>query len=46
MGLEINAARSTDRWCISDVRFKVPFPAERWMWIDAPFNEGRALCST
>ncbi len=41
LGLEINASRSTDRWCISDVRFKVPFPAERWMWIDAPFNEGR-----
>ena len=41
LGLEIHASRSTDRWCISDVRFKVPFPAERWMWIDAPFNEGR-----
>jgi 3-(3-hydroxy-phenyl)propionate hydroxylase len=43
MGLEINASRSTDRWCISDVRFKVPFAVERWTWIDAPFNEGRAV---
>jgi 3-(3-hydroxy-phenyl)propionate hydroxylase len=43
MGLEINASRGTDRWCISDVKFKVPFAAERWTWIDAPFNEGRAV---
>ncbi len=42
-GLEVNASRSTDRWCISDVRFKVPFAVERWTWIDAPFNEGRAV---
>ena len=43
MGLETNASRGTDRWCISDVKFKVPFAAERWTWIDAPFNEGRAV---
>ncbi|HWK82935.1 MAG TPA: FAD-dependent monooxygenase [Caldimonas sp.] len=43
MGVEVNASRSTDRWCISDVRFKVPFAVERWTWIDAPFNEGRAV---
>jgi 3-(3-hydroxy-phenyl)propionate hydroxylase len=43
MGLEVNASCSTDRWCISDVRFKVPFAVERWTWIDAPFNEGRAV---
>jgi 3-(3-hydroxy-phenyl)propionate hydroxylase len=42
-GLEVNPSRSTDRWCISDVRFAVPFAAERWTWIDAPFNEGRAV---
>ena len=40
-GLEINASRSTDRWCITDVKFKLPFAPERWMWIDAEFNEGR-----
>ncbi len=43
MGLDIHAARSTDRWCITDVRFEKPFPPERWTWIDAPFNEGRAV---
>ena len=36
-------SRSTDRWCISDVRFKKPLPIERWTWVDAPFNEGRAV---
>ncbi|MEP7303001.1 MAG: FAD-dependent monooxygenase, partial [Caldimonas sp.] len=43
MGLEVNASRSTDRWCISDVRFEKPFAVERWTWVDAPFNEGRAV---
>src|SRR5450755_4136855 len=43
MGLEVNASRSADRWCISDVKFKKPFATERWTWIDAPFNEGRAV---
>jgi 3-(3-hydroxy-phenyl)propionate hydroxylase len=43
MGLEVNASRSADRWCISDVKFKKPFAVERWTWIDAPFNEGRAV---
>ena len=32
-----------DRWCITDVRFHEPFAAERWTWVDAPFNEGRAV---
>jgi 3-(3-hydroxy-phenyl)propionate hydroxylase len=43
MGLAVNASRGTDRWCITDVRFKKPFATERWTWIDAPFNEGRAV---
>jgi 3-(3-hydroxy-phenyl)propionate hydroxylase len=43
MKLEVNASRHTDRWCISDVKFAKPFAAERWTWIDAPFNEGRAV---
>ena len=43
LGLEVNASRSTDRWCISDVKFKTPFAVERWTWVDAPFNEGRAV---
>ena len=43
LGLDAHASRSTDRWCISDVRFKKPLPTERWTWVDAPFNEGRAV---
>ncbi len=43
LGLEVNASRGTDRWCITDVRFRQPFAAERWTWVDAPFNEGRAV---
>jgi len=41
--LETHTARSADRWCITDVRFKERFPTERWTWIEAPFNEGRAV---
>ncbi|HEV7576277.1 MAG TPA: FAD-dependent oxidoreductase [Caldimonas sp.] len=43
LGLDAHASRHTDRWCISDVRFKKPFAVERWTWIDAPFNESRAV---
>jgi 3-(3-hydroxy-phenyl)propionate hydroxylase len=43
LGLDVHTSRSTDRWCISDVRFKKPLPIERWTWVDAPFNEGRAV---
>ncbi|SFM33288.1 FAD-dependent monooxygenase [Variovorax sp. OV329] len=43
LGIEAPASRSTDRWCISDVRFKKPLPVERWTWVDAPFNEGRGV---
>ena len=43
MGLEVNPSRSTDRWCITDVRFKTPFPTQRWTWVDAPFNESRTV---
>jgi 3-(3-hydroxy-phenyl)propionate hydroxylase len=43
LGLEAHPSRHTDRWCISDVRFKKPLPVERWTWIDAPFNEGRGV---
>ncbi|MSQ60233.1 MAG: FAD-binding monooxygenase [Betaproteobacteria bacterium] len=43
LGLDAHASRSPDRWCITDVRFKKSFPAERWTWIRAPFNDGRAV---
>ncbi len=36
-------SRSTDRWCITDVRFKKPLPIERWTYVDAPFNGGRGV---
>lgn len=43
LGVASHASRSTDRWCISDVRFEKPLPTERWTWVDAPFNEGRGV---
>ncbi|WP_295540051.1 FAD-dependent oxidoreductase [uncultured Pseudacidovorax sp.] len=43
LALPAHASRSTDRWCISDVRFRKPLPVERWTWVDAPFNEGRGV---
>ncbi|MDM0075046.1 FAD-dependent oxidoreductase [Variovorax sp. J2P1-59] len=43
LGIDAHPSRSTDRWCISDVRFKKPLPTERWTWVDASFNEGRAV---
>ena len=42
-GLNVNAAQGEDRWCISDVRFKTQPPTERWTWIQAPFNDNRAV---
>jgi 3-(3-hydroxy-phenyl)propionate hydroxylase len=39
----ITAKKGDDRWCIADVRFKSPPPAERHTWIEAPFNDGRAV---
>ncbi|WP_408459293.1 FAD-dependent oxidoreductase [Paraburkholderia sediminicola] len=43
LGVPIQPEHGTDRWCICDVRFKKPLPAERWTWVAAPFNEGRAV---
>jgi 3-(3-hydroxy-phenyl)propionate hydroxylase len=43
LGLPTHPARGIDRWCISDVRFKAPLPIERWTWVEAPFNENRAV---
>ena len=41
--LDTRAARGIDRWCISDVRFRQPLPVERWTWVEAPFNDNRAV---
>jgi 3-(3-hydroxy-phenyl)propionate hydroxylase len=39
----VTAKKGDDRWCIADVRFKNAPPVERHTWIEAPFNEGRAV---
>ena len=43
LGIETRSKQGVDRWCISDVRFHDPVPPERWTWVQAPFNEGRAV---
>lgn len=42
-GVGVMSNRILDRWCISDVRFRQQPAAERWTWIEAPFNENRAV---
>ncbi|MGH6639224.1 MAG: FAD-dependent oxidoreductase [Polaromonas sp.] len=39
----VTAKRGDDRWCIADVRFTKHPPVERHTWIEAPFNENRAV---
>ena len=39
----ITAKKGDDRWCIADVRFSTRPPAERHTWIEAPFNDNRAV---
>lgn len=43
LGIGAQTHKQPDRWCISDVRFRARPPAERWTWIEAPFNENRAV---
>ena len=43
LGLEVDAARHVDRWCICDARCVDLDVPERWTWVDAPFNGGRAV---
>jgi 3-(3-hydroxy-phenyl)propionate hydroxylase len=38
-----DSRRGDDRWCIADVRFTTRPPVERHTWIEAPFNENRAV---
>ena len=42
-GANVTAKKGDDRWCIADVRFKNPPAVERHTWIEAPFNENRAV---
>lgn len=43
LNVKVNAKKGDDRWCIADVRFKTKPPAERHTWVEAPFNENRAV---
>jgi 3-(3-hydroxy-phenyl)propionate hydroxylase len=43
LGVGASASKVLDRWCISDVRLAHRPPAERWPWIEAPFNDDRAV---
>ncbi|WP_372658896.1 FAD-dependent oxidoreductase, partial [Hydrogenophaga sp.] len=38
-----DSKRGNDRWCIADVRFTTHPPQERHTWIEAPFNDNRAV---
>jgi 3-(3-hydroxy-phenyl)propionate hydroxylase len=42
-GASVTAKKGDDRWCIADVRFSTHPPVERHTWIEAPFNENRAV---
>jgi 3-(3-hydroxy-phenyl)propionate hydroxylase len=42
-GATVSAKKGDDRWCIADVRFHKHPPVERHTWIEAPFNENRAV---
>ena len=43
VGASVTARKGDDRWCIADVRFTHRPPTERHTWIEAPFNENRAV---
>ncbi len=43
LAVPFKARRGDDRWCIADVRFSKHPPIERHTWIEAPFNENRAV---
>lgn len=43
VGASVTSRRGDDRWCIADVRFSKHPPVERHTWIEAPFNENRAV---
>ncbi len=42
-GVCVDQRKGDDRWCIADVRFNTQPPLERHTWIEAPFNENRAV---
>ena len=42
-GATMQTKQGDDRWCIADVRFSIHPPTERHTWIEAPFNDNRAV---
>lgn len=42
-GATLTGTKGDDRWCIADVRFPDRPPGERHTWIEAPFNDNRAV---
>ncbi len=43
LGVSVTAKKGDDRWCIADVRFNTRPPQERHTWIEASFNDNRAV---
>ncbi len=43
VGASLQTTMGDDRWCIADVRFPKHPPVERHTWIEAPFNDNRAV---
>jgi 3-(3-hydroxy-phenyl)propionate hydroxylase len=43
VGASVTKKKGDDRWCIADVRFSKHPPVERHTWIEAPFNDNRAV---
>jgi 3-(3-hydroxy-phenyl)propionate hydroxylase len=43
LGIQVQAKKGDDRWCIADVRFNTHPSKERHTWIEAPFNDNRAV---
>jgi 3-(3-hydroxy-phenyl)propionate hydroxylase len=43
LGIQKTSKKGDDRWCIADVRFNTHPPKERHTWIEAPFNDNRAV---
>ncbi len=43
LNIKKTSKKGDDRWCIADVRFNTHPPKERHTWIEAPFNDNRAV---
>ncbi len=43
LNIQKTSKKGDDRWCIADVRFNTHPPKERHTWIEAPFNDNRAV---